>query len=460
MKNNKKFDVISISQTIDYRNSLNENNEFELHQSPCYDKTMKTVPVNHRRRHGRFQDMKITGGMANRLHTQVMEGNKMQNQTEQVLKLPVTIMRGGTSKGVYILESDLPEDRKEWDPILLRMMGSPDTKQIDGLGGSQSVTSKVAIVKRSRREDADVDYTFAQVSVDKPLVSYKGNCGNISSGVGPFAIEKGLVQAKDGVTTVRIYNTNTEKIIAADVTTHNGTVDYTGQFQIAGVPGTASPIRLKFLNPAGTLGKGLLPTGNVVDTVEVPQHGKVEISIVDAANPLVFVKASDLGLTGKETPNELNADSEKLELLETVRGLAAVKLGLTDDYKKSAWETPGIPKMTFVAAPDTYETADGRIIRKEEIDLLSRMMSMQKAHPSYAMTGAMCTAAAAVVPGSIVQQVLNPDPDTQFIRIGHPGGVLECGVDYQPDGKTPVIEDTFGFRTANLLMEGTAQIRR
>ena len=194
---------------------------------------MKTVPVNHRRRHRRFLNIERTGGMANRLHTQVMEENKMQNQTEQVLKLPVTIMRGGTSKGVYILESDLPEDRKEWDPILLRMMGSPDTKQIDGLGGSQSVTSKVAIVKRSQREDADVDYTFAQVSVDKPLVSYKGNCGNISSGVGPFAIEKGLVQAKDGVTTVRIYNTNTEKIIAADVITHNGTVDYTGQFQIA-----------------------------------------------------------------------------------------------------------------------------------------------------------------------------------------------------------------------------------
>ena len=315
-------------------------------------------------------------------------------------------------------------------------------------------------MKRSQREDADVDYTFAQVSVDKPLVSYKGNCGNISSGVGPFAIEKGLVQAKDGVTTVRIYNTNTDKIIAADVTISNGKVDYRGEFQIAGVPGSASPIRLKFINPAGTLGKGLLPTGNAVDTVEVPQYGEVQISIVDAANPLVFVKASDLGLTGKETPNELNADSEKLELLETVRGLAAVKLGLTDDYKKSAWETPGIPKMTFVAEPDTYETADGRVIKKEEIDLLSRMMSMQKTHPSYAMTGAMCTAAAAVIPGSIVQQVLNPDADTQFIRIGHASGVLECGVDYQMEEKTPVIEDTFGFRTANLLMEGTAQIRR
>mgnify|MGYP000978399224 FL=1 len=344
--------------------------------------------------------------------------------------------------------------------ILLRLMGSPDAKQIDGLGGSQSVTSKVAIVKRSQRADADVDYTFAQVSVDKPIVSYKGNCGNISSGVGPFALEKGLVTPKENETTVRIYNTNTGKIIAADVKTSDEGVNYTGDFQIAGVPGTASPIRLKFINPAGTLGKGLLPTGNAVDMLTVPDFGEVEVSIVDAANPLVFVKAKDLGLTGKENPDELNADAAKLELLETVRGLAAVKLGLIDDYKKSAWETPGIPKMTFVAESDTYETADGTTIRKEEIDLLSRMMSMQKTHPSYAMTGAMCTAAAAVVPGSVVAQVLNPDTDTQFIRIGHPGGVLECGVDYRPEEKEPVIEDTFGFRTANLLMEGVASVRR
>ena len=374
-------------------------------------------------------------------------------------KLPVHIIRGGTSRGVYILQSDLPEDKNEWEPLLLRLMGSPDKKQIDGLGGSQSVTSKVAIVQKSSRPDADVDYTFAQVSVDKPLVSYKGNCGNISSGVGPFAIETGLVEAKDGETSVRIYNTNTDKIIIADVKTADGEVLYTGDFPIAGVPGSASPIRLKFADPAGTLGHGLLPTGNAVDVVEVPGYGPVEISIIDAANPLVFARAKDLGLTGRELPDEINADAAKLELLEAVRGLAAVRLGLIDDYKMSAWETPGIPKMTFVAEADDYVTADGKEIKKEEIDLLSRMMSMQKAHPSYAMTGAMCTAAAAVVPGSIVQQVLSPDVDTQYIRIGHPGGILECGVDYQENGAVPIIEDTFGFRTANLIMEGIAKIR-
>ena len=384
----------------------------------------------------------------------------MWGEQSNVTKIPVTIMRGGTSKGVYILEKDMPEDRGEWDELLLRMMGSPDKKQIDGLGGSQSVTSKVAIVGVSKREDADVDYTFAQVSVDKPIVSYKGNCGNISSGVGPFAIEKGLVKGDGKTTSVRIYNTNTDKIISEDVQTREGAVVYDGDFQSAGVPGSASPIRLKFIDPAGTLGHGLLPTGHAVDILEVPGYGKVEVSIVDAANPLVFVKAKDLGLTGKELPDELNADEEKLNLLETIRGLSAVKLGLIEDYTKSAWETPGIPKMTFVAEPETYVTSDGTKIEKDQIDLLSRMMSMQKTHPSYAMTGAMCTAGAAVVPGSVVQQVLNPNVDTQFIRIGHPGGILECGVDYQKKDDEPVIEDTFGFRTANLLMEGVAMVRR
>ena len=378
---------------------------------------------------------------------------------DSITKLPVTIIRGGTSKGVYILEKDLPADKAAWEPLLLRLMGSPDKKQIDGLGGSQSVTSKVAIVKKSDHPGADVDYTFAQVSVDKPLVSYKGNCGNISSGVGPFAIEKGLVKAQDGFTTVRIYNTNTDKIIAADVHTKDGRVVYEGDFAIAGVPGTASPVKLKFVDPAGTLGKGLLPTGNAVDTLEVPGYGKVEVSIVDAANPLVFARAKDLGLTGKELPDDLNADAEKLELLEKVRGLAAVKLGLIDDYTLSPWDTPGIPKMTFVAEADDYVTPDGKEIKKEQIDLLSHMMSMQKTHPSYAMTGAMCTAAAAVIPGSIVNQVLPKDVDTQFIRIGHPAGILECGVDFTENGPVPEIEDTFGFRTANLLMEGTAIIR-
>ena len=376
---------------------------------------------------------------------------------KEAYKLPVSIIRGGTSKGVYILEKDLPSDRKEWDAVLLRLMGSPDQKQIDGLGGSYSVTSKVAIIKKSERPDCDVDYTFAQVSVDKPIVSYKGNCGNISSGVGPFAIEKGLVETTGELTPVRIYNTNTDKVIIADVVTDEQGVVYDGDFAIAGVPETASPIRLKFVNPAGTLNKGLLPTGNAVDVLEMPDGSEVKVSIIDAANPLVFVKAEDVGLKGTEIPSEITPAQE--ELLETVRGLAAVRIGLIEDYTKSAWETPGIPKMTFVAKAADYKTPDGKEIKAEDIDLCSRMMSMQHPHPSYAMTGAMCTAAAAVVPGSIVAQVLSEGTDTQFIRIGHPSGVLECGVDYKPGENAPEIDDTFGFRTANLIMEGIADVR-
>lgn len=374
-------------------------------------------------------------------------------------RIPCTIMRGGTSRGVYMLENYLPKEENERDALLLKLMGSPDVRQINGLGGAASVTSKVAIVGVSGRPDADVDYTFAQVAVDKPVVSYKGNCGNISSGVGPFAIEQGLVKITEPVTSVRIYNTNTDKIIVEEVQVEQGAVKYHGDFSIAGVAGTGAPIKLKFVNPAGSISGRLLPTGNAVDVLEVPDLGALEVSIVDAANPLVFVRAKDLGLTGKECPAELDADEEKLALLETVRGLAAVKMGLIEDYKESAWKMPGIPKMTFVAEPEDYVTSGGETVAGDRIDLLSRMMSMQKAHPTYAMTGAMCTAVAAVIPGSIVNQVIRKEADTDFIRIGHAGGVLEAGVEFhtEEDGGVAV-ESAFGFRTANLILEGVVFI--
>ena len=216
--------------------------------------------------------------------------------------IPCLYMRGGTSKGPFFLENDLPADPRQRDALLLKVMGSPDNKQINGLGGASSVTSKVAIIGVSRRPDADVDYTFAQVSVDKPIVSYKGNCGNISSAVGPFAIERGLVKVTEPVTAVRIHNTNTGKIIVADVPVENGCVQYEGTFRIAGVAGSGSPIKLRFLDPAGTISDKLLPTGNAVDVLDVPGVGQVEASFVDAANPLVFVIAAVLGLRGNVLP--------------------------------------------------------------------------------------------------------------------------------------------------------------
>ena len=364
-------------------------------------------------------------------------------------------MRGGTSKGLFFMESDLPARGEGRDELLLELMGSPDLKQIDGLGGAASVTSKVAIIAPSEREDADVEYTFAQVSVDKPIVSYKGNCGNISSAVGPFAIEKGLVKAVDGITQVRVHNTNTDKIIVEDVAVKDGDVVYSGDYAIAGVPGTASKIKLGFRTPAGAVTGKLLPTGNTVDWIEVSGLGRIAISIVDVANPLVFVKTEDVGLKGTESAADINADAELSARLEEIRGKAAVLLGFTQDYKDAAWTTPTIPKMTMVGKPVAYNAA-GEDIAAEDIDLRASMMSMQKAHPSYAMTGAMCTAAAAVIEGTVVSQVLAEGTDPSCIRIGHPSGILPAGVIYHKEGEATVIDETSGFRTANLLMDGYA----
>ena len=350
-------------------------------------------------------------------------------------RIPCIIMRGGTSKGLFFLENDLPADPALRDQVLLMAMGSPDPKQINGLGGATSVTSKVAIVSVSQRPDADVDYLFAQVSVDKPVVSYKGNCGNILSAVGPFAVERGLVKAKEPLTTVRIYNVNTGKVIESEFAVENGSVKYDGDYAIAGVKGTASPVRLKFLDPAGTISDKLLPTGNVVDELDVPGVGKIQASIVDAANPLVFVKAADVGLVGNELPAQIEAVPGMLDRLEKIRGVAAVKVGLLTDYERSA-------------------TLDGVLVKADEIDLLVRMMSMQKPHPAIAMTGVMCTAAACALEGSIVWQVLRKTADPNCIRMGHAGGIAEGGVSCSmEDGKVKV-DSTTGVRTANLLMVG------
>lgn len=373
--------------------------------------------------------------------------------------VPCTIMRGGTSKGLYLLEQDLPPPGKARDRFLLRLMGSPDAKQIDGLGGAVSVTSKAAILAPSDRTDSDVDYLFAQISVDKPLVSYAGNCGNISAGVGPFAIESGLVKAGSSTTCVRIFNRNTGKIILETVQTPHGIVAYDGGCSISGVPGTAAPVKMTFADPAGSVFGALLPTGNAVDKLNVDELGLLEISIVDATNPLIFVRASDVGMSGRELPAEIDSNPDLLRLLEKIRGEAAKLLDLVSDAGESAWKSPSIPKMTIVAAPRRYTTTLGTQIEADEIGILGRMMSMQKAHPTYAMTGAMCTAAAAVIPGSIVSRTIRQGSEKTKLLIGHPGGVLETGVDYteNPDGGVQ-IRSVYGYRTARKLMTGSAFI--
>jgi len=366
------------------------------------------------------------------------------------------IIRGGTSKGLYLLDKDLPEAGEARDRVLLRLMGSPDMRQIDGLGGAGSVTSKVAILAPSNREGIDVDYTFAQVSVEKPLVSYAGNCGNISSGVGPFAIESGLVKARAGITCVRIFNTNTQKTIFEEIETPGAEVNYEGNFKIPGVPGSAAPVKVLVQDPSGSVCGSLLPTGSTVDELTIKDFGSLKVSIVDAANPLVFVLAADIGMSGKEMPCEIDANTALLELLERIRGEAAKKIKLIEHAEDSAWKSPTVPKLAIIAAPTEYTTVDGENISPDCMDLLGRMMSMQKAHPTYALTGAMCTAAAAAIPGTLVFRTKRPEADLKRFRIAHPGGILEAGVDQTNTQAGIKILSTYGFRTARLLMKGLA----
>lgn len=370
-------------------------------------------------------------------------------------EVPCVIFRGGTSKGVFFQEDLLPLAGEARDQLLLRVMGSPDLRQIDGLGGATSTTSKVAIIKKSDREDADVDYTFAQVSIDKPMVDYKGNCGNISAAVGPYAIEMGLVGAQNGETIVKIYNTNTKKVIHSLVKTPNGELTYQGDFSIAGVPGTASPVILKFNNPSGAVTGKLLPTGNLTDRITLEGIGEIEISIVDVANPLVFINAEDVRLDGTELPDQMDSSRDLLDLLEKIRGIAAVKLGFVDSWADAAHHSPAVPKMTIISSAKKSKTVNGELVEASDCDLVGRMMSMQKTHKTYALTGALCTAAAAVIPGTVVNKVMRNGFDPQNIRLSHPGGVMQVGVeiDHSKNGVIQ-IDSAWGYRTARLILKG------
>ena len=370
--------------------------------------------------------------------------------------IPCTVIRGGTSKGLYLMEKDIPAPGAVRDKVLLRLMGSPDPRQIDGLGGATSVTSKVAIIAPSSRPDADVDYTFAQVNITRPSVSYAGNCGNISSGVGLFAIEHDLITVADGPVTVRIFNTNTQKVMLAHMEVRNGQVVEAGDAAIPGVPGTAAPVRLEILDPAGSVCHSLLPTGNPTDILEVEGLGAVEVSMVDAANPLVFVDGRVFGLQGNELPAELEQDKDLLERFEKVRGAAALRLGLIEDASLSASHSPGVPKLTLLAAPTDYRTPGGDLISAEHMDLHGQMLSMQKPHQTYALTGAMCTAAAAAIPGTLVQRMMRVSADPSCLRIGHPGGIMEAGAFCHKCEEQIVIDSVYGIRTARMLLQGQA----
>lgn len=360
------------------------------------------------------------------------------------MRVPVVVMRGGTSKGVFLNFDDMPTNRLLWDEFLLDIMGSPDRRQIDGLGGANSLTSKVAIIKKSELEGIDVEYTFAQVSIANNLVDFKGNCGNISSAVGPYAIEQGLVPVVEPVTTVRIYNTNTKKVIIAEVEVENGHVKTEGMCSIPGVPGTGSPIYLSFTNAEGAVTGMLFPTGNPIDVIQ-SSKGPLNVSIIDVANPLVFVNASDVGLTGSELPHEFT--KEKLIELEEIRSIAAemCQLAAKED---ATMKSPAVPKMTIIAPPADYVDVTGIKREASDMDCRIRMMSMQEPHQALAISGAICTTAGAFLENTILSEVINMNQEV--VRLGHPGGIMETKVDLIA-GHISAIKVV---RTARIILEG------
>lgn len=370
-------------------------------------------------------------------------------------KIRAVYMRGGTSKALFFHDNHLPKDPAIRDRVIMAAYGSPDSnrRQIDGMGGAVSTTSKLAIISPSPDPDYDVIYNFGQVAIDKPHIDYQGNCGNISSAVGPFAVDEGLVVVQEPVTRVRIYQVNTKKRIIAEVPVKNGQYNETGDYAIDGVPGTGGKVVLHFVDPSGSVTGKLLPTGNVTDTIEVAGLGQITISIVDAANPVVFVRAVDLGLKGTEI-YEIDAGEEIRAKFEAIRAKAAVMIGLAASPEEASEISQAVPKMAFVSKAQAYETVTGKIIKEAQIDLVARIMSMGTLHKAYAATGAVCTAGAAKIEGTVVNEMVKGKKLNETICLGHPGGIIDIGAKVEKKGDTYTYEEAIVGRTARRLMEG------
>ncbi len=369
-------------------------------------------------------------------------------------KYPCVYMRGGTSKAVFFHEKDLPEDKSLWDDIFLKVMGTPDVKQIDGMGGTVSSTSKIAIIAPSNKPGVDVEYTFRQVDIVIPRVDGSANCGNISSAVGPFAIDEGLVPAVEPITVVRVLNTNTNKIIEEHVRVEDGHAMVHGNEVIQGVPGTGSRIDMYFEDPAGSKTGKLFPTGQKKEVFDVPGYGPAEVTVLDCSNPMVFIKASDLGIKGSEL-TELNQNKDVMEYIERIRGIAAVKCGFVEKWEDARTKSTSAPKVSIVSAPQDYINMDGNEVKADTMDLCCRAISVGALHKAYPMTVAVGTGAAARIPGTIVNEIVKPAPDQDIIRLGHASGVTEVDVKM---GGEKVIKGGV-TRTARRIMDGWVYVR-
>lgn len=378
----------------------------------------------------------------------------------QMTPYKVVIHRGGTSKGIFIKENELPRDPAQRDRVIRGIFGTPDIREIDGLGGADVLTSKLAIIGPPTREDADVDYTFAQVSFDTDLVDYGGNCGNISAAVGPFAIDEGMVPITYPVTRVRIHQVNTNCILVADVPVAEGRAAVQGECRIDGVPGTGARIMLDFSDTAGSTTGKILPTGNPVDTIQTEGCGSFEVSIVDAGNVVVFIEAKSLGLKGTETCAEIEGDKALTDKMEAIRAACTVKIGMAATTREATEKSAYVPFFAIVSRPADYQVAiDGHTVRAGDVDVVSRLSFMLHMHKTYPGTGTVCTGAAARIPGTLVHRQLSEEArERSMLRIGHPGGVIQVDAQARDPEGTAFLRLAYE-RTARRIMEGTCYVK-
>lgn len=386
----------------------------------------------------------------------------------QQIKIPATYMRGGTSKGVFFKRDDLPEAAqvagKIRDQVLLRVIGSPDpyAKQIDGMGGATSSTSKTVILAKSTQADHDVDYLFGQVSIDQPFVDWSGNCGNLTAAVGSFAISNGLVDAAriptDGICTVRIWQVNIQKTIIAHVPITHGQVQETGDFELDGVTFPAAEVQIEFLDPAddGEDGGAMFPTGNLVDTLEVPEIGSFPATFINAGIPTIFVNAEDIGYTGTELQDAINSDVEALKRFETIRAYGAKQMGLIQDIAE-AETRQHTPKIAFVSKPKAYVSSSGKAITELDSDLLVRALSMGKLHHAMMGTAAVAIGTAAAIPGTLVNLAAGGG-EREAVRFGHPSGTLRVGAQAILENGQWQVKKAIMSRSARVLMEGWVRV--
>ncbi|WP_199449793.1 2-methylaconitate cis-trans isomerase PrpF [Vibrio harveyi] len=387
--------------------------------------------------------------------------SKMQSQ----IKVPATYMRGGTSKGVFFNLEDLPQPAQvageARDKLLLRVIGSPDpyAKQIDGMGGATSSTSKTVIVSRSERADHDVDYLFGQVSIDKPFVDWSGNCGNLSAAVGPFAIHAGLIDEdripENGIVTVRVWQVNIGKTILIHVPIVNGFVQETGEFELDGVTFPAAEIQVDFVDPADGEGS-MFPTGNLVDDLVVPDVGTFNATFINAGIPTIFIDAEALGYQGTELQDDINNDDSALARFESIRAYSALKMGLIDSLEE-AQTRQHTPKIAFVSQPKSYLSSSGKAVEAGEVDILVRALSMGKLHHAMMGTAAVAIASAACVPGTLVNLAAGGG-EKESVTFGHPSGMLKVGAKAKQTEQGWVVEKAIMSRSARILMEGFVRV--